>query len=177
MTSRNRRYLFSCMSYNATTSPLFLAPLEQWLKSQGEILVLIRYAYAGGSKSFEFFSSFEALSERLKSLPAQTSVIVFRQPQLLLRGTVDDAFIEACLDYLPDGSEYLVTELTPRVYGRVSWLHYGDGESHSELREELEDLRGISVAAGLYPPWLVDTDDVISALVPDEHGVVKPGAY
>jgi hypothetical protein len=36
---------------------------------------------------------------------------------------------------------------------------------------------GIPVAAGLYPPWLTDSDEVISAVVPDEHGVVRSGIY
>jgi hypothetical protein len=45
------------------------------------------------------------------------------------------------------------------------------------LREELEGSRGVAVAVGLYPPWLEDTEDVISAVVPDEHGAVKSGVY
>jgi hypothetical protein len=51
------------------------------------------------------------------------------------------------------------------------------GESHTELRDDLEDLRGSSAGVGLYPPWLEDTEDVISAYVPDEDGVVRPGGY
>ena len=37
-------------------------------------------------------------------------------------------------------------------------------ESHEELREELERLRGCAIAAGVYPPWLEDNEDVISAI-------------
>ncbi len=165
------------MSYTPTTDAKFLGTLELWLRTQREILVLIRYSAAGGAKDFEFFSSFQSLTDRVRCLPPLTCVIAFRQPQLLLRGIVDDEFIGRCLSSIPDGSEYLVVEATRRVYGPQSWFHYGAGVSHAELREELVESRGLPVAVGLYPPWLEDTDDVISAVVPDEHGAVKSGIY
>jgi hypothetical protein len=165
------------MNYVPITDPTFLATTESWFHSQPELLVLIRYWHGAGSKSFEFFSSFQEFSEALSQLPHLACVIVFRQPQLPIRGVVDDAFIAGCLDSIPNGSEYLVTETVRRVIGRASWFHHGEGESHAELREDLEDCRGAPVAAGLYPPWLHESEDVISAVVPDEHGVVKPGGY
>ena len=165
------------MSYAPTTDPKFLGILEQWFRSQPEILALIRYSHAAGSKDFEFFSSLQQLSDRMRQLPPRTCVIAFRQPQLPLRGVVDDGFIAKCVSDIPDGSEYLVVETVRRVYGKHSWFHHGAGESHRELHDDLEQSRGIPVAVGLYPPWLEDTDDVISAAVPDEHGVVSPGIY
>jgi hypothetical protein len=165
------------MSYASSTDKRFLATLDEWTRSQREILVLIRYSHAAGSKDFEFFSSVETLMEKLSSLPPRTSLIAFRQPQLPFRGVVDDGFITACLSGIPDGSEYVVVDIILRTAGRASWFHHHAGETHVELREELESLRGHTVAAGLYPPWLESTDDVISAVVPDEHGVVAPGVY
>lgn len=165
------------MSYASSTDKRFLATLNEWLQSQREILLLVRYSHAAGSKDFEFFSSFETLAERLRSLPPRTSIIAFRQPHLPIRGIVDDSFITTCLSSIPDGSEFLVAETIRRTAGRASWFHHGAGETHAELREELESLRGHTVAVGLYPPWLEDTDNVISAVVPDEHGVVTTGIY
>ena len=72
----------------STTDTKFLRTVEDWLHSQSEILVLIRYSRAAGSKSFEFFRSFERLRERLKELTPETSVTVFRKRQLPLRGIV-----------------------------------------------------------------------------------------
>ena len=165
------------MSYVSSTDKKFLATLDGWLRSRQEILALIRYSHSAGSKDFEFFSSFKTLTERLGSLPPRTCIIAFRQPQLPFRGIVDDSLITTCLSGIPDSSEFLVAETVRRTAGRASWFHYGAGESHVELREALEGLRGRTVAAGLYPPWLEDTDDVISAVVPDEHGVVTTGVY
>jgi hypothetical protein len=165
------------MGYASATDPKFLGTLESWLRDLPEILVLIRYSHAAGNKDFEFFSSFGTLSSRIRQLAPRTSVVAFRQPQLPLRGLVDECFISSCLSRIPDGSEFLVLETTRRAYGEMSWFHNESGESHGELREALEESRGTPVAVGPYPPQLEDSDDVVSAIVPDENGIVRPGVY
>jgi len=155
----------------------FLEMLRSWLCARPQILLLIRYSNAAGNKDFEFFSSFEALSNRIRQLPPSTSIIAFRQPQLPLRGIVTESFVASCVSHIPDGSEFLVLETTRRAHGEKPSFHWTAGESHTELREALAESRDIPVAVGLYPPWLLDTDDVISAVVPDEHGIVRVGVY
>ena len=172
-----QKVLDSLMSYSSTTDQGFLSVLQEWLQSQREILILIRFSRAAGSKSFEFFSSRETLLERLQGLPPGTCITAFREPQLPFRGVVDDQFITTCLNNIPDGVEFLIKETGLRTAGCASWFHHTNGESHSELREGLKDSRGLHVAVGRYPPWLVDTDDVISAVVPDEYGIVVTGIY
>jgi hypothetical protein len=164
-------------NHTPTTDPKFLGTLELWLQSQPEILVLIRYSAAAGARDFEFFSLFQKLSDRIREFPPRTSVIAFKQPQLPIRGIVDDELISKCLASIPDGSEYLVVETVRRVYGKRSWFHDDSGLSHAQLRDDLEESRGVPVAAGLYPAWLDDNDDVISAVVPDEDGVATSGIY
>jgi hypothetical protein len=165
------------VTLTATTDKAFLGALEQWFVNQPEILVLIRYPYAAGSKSFEFFSSPVAFFERLRELPRRAEVTAFRHPQLPLRGVVDAAFVERCIRTIPEGSEFLLVETVRTTYGRASWFHDTDGQTHAELREALEDSRGKAVAVGLYPPWLKDGPDVISAYVPDEDGVARAAVY
>lgn len=163
--------------YTSTNDQEFLGKFESYFGSQHEILAMIRYSHAGGARSFEFFSSFQSLTDRIRGLQPLTSIIIFRQPQLSLRGIVNDDFMSRCMSFIPEGSEYLVVETVRGVYGSRSWFHDGSGVSHAELRDDLEECRGSPVAVGLYPPWLKDTADVISAFVPDEHGVVKSGVY
>ncbi len=165
------------MSYAPTTDPKFLRTLEDWFKSQSEILIEIRYRCGAGSQDFELLSSFQALSERIRELPAGACVTAFRKPQLPLRGVVDDNFVAKCLEEIPDDSEYLVAETIRRVYGRRSFFHCGSGESHAELRDDLEECRGTPVAAGLYPPVFEQSSDVISAVVPDADGTIRAGPY
>lgn len=165
------------MTLKSAADSQFLNTLEHWLRSQPEIMVLIRYSRSAGSKSFEFFNSFAVLEERLRQLRPETNVIAFRKPQLPLRGTVDDEFIGRCLNSIPNGTEFVVVETVRRTAGKASWFHYQAGESHDELREALEDSRGRHVAVGEYPPWLDDGPDVISGYIPHDDGIVRPGAY
>lgn len=165
------------MTFASSADKRFLGVLEQWLQSEVEILLLIRYSRAAGAKSFEFFTAYDALYRRIGELPSETSIIAFRQPQLPLRGVVEDDFIRTCVNNIKDGSEFVVVETIRRHAGSASWFNHIAGESYSELREALEDSRGRPVAVGEYPPWLEDSGDVISAVVPDEHGAVKTGCY
>ena len=161
----------------STRDSRFLGPVRSWLETKPEILVLIRYSGAAGSKSFESFSSFVAIADKLAHLPPSTSVTAFKQPQLPMRGVVDDRFIADCLSTIADGTEFLVLETVPRTAGKASWFHDEAGESHQELREALEDSRGCQVAVGPYPASWNENSDVISAIVPDEQGNVLPGIY
>lgn len=144
----------------STTDKKFLKTLENWLGGQSEIMILVRYSGAAGNKSFEFFTSFAALRERLARLKAETSVTAFRKPQLPLRGRVDDEFIRNCLSLIPVGSEFLILETDPRRATRQWLFHHEAGESLDELQQALDELRGRLVAVGEYPQWLKDSPDV-----------------
>jgi len=161
----------------STTEKKFLKSLEDWLHGQSEVMILVRYSRAAGNKSFELYTSFAALTQRLAQLKAETSVTAFRRPQLPLRGYVDDEFIGKCLSVIPAGSEFLVLETDPRMAAQQWLYHYEAGESHDELRQVLEGLRARLVAVGEYPQWLNDSPDVISAYVPHQDGTVKAGVY
>ena len=161
----------------STADKRFLKPLEDWLRCQSEIMILVRYSRAAGNKSFEFFTSFAALRKRLELLKAETSVTAFRQPQLPQRGHVDDEFIGKCLNFIPAGSEFLVLETDPQMATQQWLFHHEAGESHDELQKVLEGLRGRLVAVGAYPQWLKDSPDVISAFVPHQDGTIKAGVY
>lgn len=168
------------MAYVAITDSRFCGIVESWLQGQQEILVLIRYSHAAGSRDFELFSSFRGFTERMRQLPPLACVTVFRQPQLPLRGVVDDEFIDRCLNSIPAGVEYLVVETIKRPYVTEpwnQWHRHNDGDSREELRTALEDSRGVEVAVGYYPSWLEDNEDVVSAVVPDEHGGTSSGVY
>src|SRR5436190_2260537 len=108
-------FLVMSISYSSAIGPDFLSTLESWLRARSEILVLIRRSHAAGSKDFEFFTTFQSLSDRIRELPPLTSIIAFRQPQLPIRGVVDEEFISRCVSNVPHGSEYLVVETVRRV--------------------------------------------------------------
>jgi hypothetical protein len=161
----------------ATTSREFLSTVKSWFGTRDEILLLIRYAYAAGNRDIEIISTAQDFAKRLAQLAPRTSITAFRDHTLPLRGVVDDAYIADCLATIPDGVEYVIVETKPRVDGACSWFHQETGTSHKELRESLEEERGEVVMAGEFPPWLDDSDGIVTAYVPDSDGIVRPGAY
>jgi hypothetical protein len=158
----------------STADPEFLATAEEWIDCQGEISALIRYSRRAGAKEFEFVHSRVELHALLQRLPPATSVILFRQRQLPLRGVVDEPLAEAALAVIPDGEEFMLFSGGP---GSELGGNFCAGETHQELRQLLDEHRGKWVATGLYPPWLHDTDDAIEAITPQEDGSILRGIY
>jgi hypothetical protein len=165
------------MAYVSTESVDFQQTVERWIDQSGEILVLVRFSHAGGSRSFEFFTSIEAFRERLHELQAKTGVIVFAERQLPLRGRVDEAFIARAIEMIHEGQDFMVAGLDKTVIGKAEYYDWQVGDTREELREYLTDCLGKRVAFGPYPPWLEDSDTVTSAVVPYPDGRVEGGVY
>ena len=99
----------------STASPDFLAIVEDWFRRTPEIVILVPICHAAGCKDIEVMPTFEAFGARLARLQSRTAITVFRDHRLPLRGTIDDAFIQACIATIPDGTEYVVALSIPRT--------------------------------------------------------------
>ena len=154
----------------STTDPAFLAQAQQWIASQSELLVLSRYSRAAGSRQYLLFRSADAFQRALQTLPPSTSVILLPDAEFPLRGIADKTLLERALALLPEDSEFLILRLET---DGVAW----DGVGHGELAEQVAELDGEQLAVGLYPPWYLDTADIVEAIVPDADGVVRRGIY
>jgi hypothetical protein len=121
------------MSLKSAAGQEFLKTLENWLGSQTEVLVLIRYSRAAGTRIW-VRQVFCSVAGKVAAMPAEMCVTVFRNPQLQLRGTVDDEFIGKCLSRVPDGSEYAVMDMALTRLARSSFDNFSAGESHDEVR-------------------------------------------
>lgn len=144
-------------------TPAFLDRVSGWIEETGEVLVILRYLRAAGAKDFALCRSREDFEGLLGALPIGTDIAVFREPQLPLRGRVDEAFIAAALGAIPDGREYLVVTTAARP-GRRICRSGSMGDTHADLREDLEDLIGVHVALGACPAYCVpDHEGLISA--------------
>ncbi|MSU80449.1 MAG: hypothetical protein EXS16_20470 [Gemmataceae bacterium] len=96
-------------------------------------------------------------------MPVGADIEVFRDPQLPMRGTVDEAFIASALDAIPDGEEFLVLTMDALPGSGISSRGMM-GASHTDLRESLEELRGKRVALGVCPNFCVaDHEGLASA--------------
>ena len=144
-------------------SPRFLDQVAGWIAQGGEVLVVLRYLRAAGSKDFAFCHTRSEFELLVDTVGIGTDIVVFREPQLPLRGIVDQQFLEAACQAIPDGSEYLL--VSKEVKGDRQVCHFVDiGECHTELRESLNELFGTAAAIGLCPSFCVaDHEGLISA--------------
>jgi hypothetical protein len=136
----------------ATTDPGFRETAAGWIAERGEVLIVIRFSRAGGVKEFHLIRALPALVQRLAALPPVTSVIVLRQPQLPVRGRVDDSLASAALDVVAADAEHLLACPEPVTVGSRTWHPNRSGVGHGELREDLEEFSGQQVTLGPYPP-------------------------
>src|SRR4051794_40862133 len=120
------------MENPSAADPVFLDTVTRWIAEQGEVLVLIRYSHKAGSKDFEFFTSADALRTRLGQLSPRDCVSAFGQPQLPLRGQVDEDFVQRAVALIHNGTEFLVVGLELVRYGMMSWFPYSAGKTHEE---------------------------------------------
>jgi hypothetical protein len=165
----------------STRDDRFWEVADAWLLQGGEILVMLRYSRAAGSRDWYFARDSEWLRSLIGPLPAETSVILFRQSHLPLRGTAGKELAESAEALLPDGVEFLVVQLEPHRHHSpthsMEWTVSQAGESHAELREAIDDLSGHAVAIGQHPPFWQDNEDILEAIVPFADGSVKRGIY
>ncbi len=166
------------MPERSTANTEFRRRIADAIARNGEVLALFRFHAAAGSRSLEMFVSLEDFDERLSELPPRTSVIMFGEPQLPLRGMVDEQFVSAALRSFPDESDWLLVCRGKTTAGSQSWFHHCFGDSHEELEEELrERCWGEEAAIGREPDWREDSDTVFSAVIPDDDGTVRVGTY
>ena len=165
------------MAYPSVYSSTFQEACKQWLEEQGEVLALFCFSRAAGSRSYEFFTDYLALQERIAQLPPSTCVTVWEDRQLTLRGIVDQVFIARALEQIPDKTDWLLTGLERVVYGKSSWYRNDSGRPLAELEAELPDYMGERIALGVCPPWAEHGGKEVSAIIPNEDGTVTVGVY
>jgi hypothetical protein len=143
-------------------TPAYLSTVRDWIAATGEVLVIMRYLCGGGSKDFALVTSPEEFDQLVDVCPMGTDIIVFRDPQLPLRGVVDDAFVKQVQDLLHDQDEYLFLNMKPekpndpRCFGEFDYL--------INLKSDLEEMEGKTIAIGRCPDFTgPDNESMISA--------------
>ena len=161
----------------STTDLAFEHEAQAVLSELGEIACIIRFSHSAGNRSFEFFRDLGSFRRRLRVFPSSTSVIVFRDRQLPLRGVVDDEFVATAKNTVR-GKHWTITRTSLITMGSQSWYHHIDGDTIQELEEELRGsfCWGHPVAVGEEPDWL-SRERTIEAIVPNSDGAVRRGIY
>jgi hypothetical protein len=148
----------------------WLSRVGGWLERSEDLLVAFTAAGGGGSTSYFFCQSADEIKRIVSEAPKGARLVAYERHSLTLRGTVDDAFIKSARDRIPQGRSFLLVSLMPADH--FFGLQADKGDSHEELEEYLEELRGVSVAVGLDPDEESGADGYVLAY---KDGLV--GAY
>jgi hypothetical protein len=144
-------------------TPAFIAQVADWITASGEVLVILRFLRAAGSKDYVFCRSASDFHDLVAGLPVGAETIVFRHPQLPLRGICSQALIEQSLALIPDGTEYLIAILE-RPSDSTRQPTGSMGDTHECLAEDMASFLGRHVAVGPLPNFAApDNDSMISA--------------
>ncbi len=140
-----------------------LQRVKAWMANAGELLVELNYPHSGGSGTYYFVASFTDLTDMIEQARSGAIFYIYRRQQFPIRGNVDDPFIQRVMNEIPDGEWYLYTQLD--FYPMP--VSYGSGNTHTELRTDLEDYRGTFVCVGRDPATLesqyINNGDLIVA--------------
>jgi len=124
---------------------IVIKTLREWFETSGELFVELYKPRSGGSGSFYVLKSLDQYDELMVNANPGSFCFVLRDPQLPIRGIVDDGFIARSLSEIASDGYYVVIE--PCTFpGDFNYL--ADGKTHAELKLDLEKLRGKEAWAG-----------------------------
>jgi len=127
-----------------------LALLSDWLNDESELYVDIFLPHSGGSSTPYFVRSLQDLKELVAQQDyPEISITIFHRRQYSLRDVVDEELIAKALDHIHDNEGYAIVSL--EHYYPLPCVFYGGGDTHAELRQELEALAGKLVGVGKNP--------------------------
>ncbi len=141
-------------------------------KQSPRVLVLLRYAYAAGSRDFIFLKTLGEFEKLVAGLAPRTSVIVMKSVSLIFGGRIEAELVETALSGYQETSSWLIMA-TASTSLPADWAFAG---SRVELRDEVEFRLGEEIAVVEEPDWHCDGKS-IAAYVPDPDGIVRLGAY
>ncbi len=130
------------------TEPVVADTLKNWFGLSGELFVELYKPHSGGSGFLYVLNSYAQYEDLMANAKPGSISFVLRDRQLQIRGVVDDVLISKALNQIADGEYYTIIE--PCEYPN-SFSYLGEGNTHAELKNDLEKLRGIEVWAGVDP--------------------------
>lgn len=144
------------------------------IEEQGEVLIKIRFPYQAGSKGFFIIKNKDEFVEFISKREARESISIYKVVEKIIEGRINIEFIENVLTQLdkPKYTDWLI--IPSGIYIENDNWNYKD--TKEELKETLELCLGQDIQI-LEDPEFVNEDLIIHAYIPDEDGIVRPGAY
>ena len=152
----------------APEDPQVLEAVAKWLSESGEVYVVTDSSHTGHSGFKWFVRSMADYQNLIRSRRNGADITVYRKKRYPLRGVAGDALLVEALALIKEGDWYDIVSIDgfPKDIS-----YYGSGNSHEELRQDMEESRGTTVGVGH------DVDSMIDWLKEEMIVVRKPTAY
>jgi hypothetical protein len=135
--------------------------INELLNLTHEVFIEEYLPHSGGSGDYYFIATIEHFNQLVDRAKTGIYFFISKQPQLPLRGIVDDQFISLVKDHIPEGTWYMISRIS---FYPQKLLSYGSGDTHDLLENDLHDLTGLDVCVGIEPYcnveyWNVTADE------------------
>ena len=146
----------------------------QIIEEKGELLVLVRYPYQAGNKDFYLLNSKDDFLKFLDIRSPKELISIFSKIEDVVSGVVKEDFIKQVKSKIekPKYTDWITLFLDIQDEGQ----HWYYDETKEELEESLLTNIGRSVRIIEDPEWL-DISLICNGYIPDDDGVIRPGAY
>lgn len=146
------------MNYIELFLPYHLAQLHDWISKTGELFVHFEFPHSSGNGISYLVRSLPELKELISGQThPEIEILIFERLIFPLRGIADDSLLERATEEIYNGQYFSIISLTGYYPIKCDFL--GDGKTHSELRDEFEEVRGREVGIGRHPIDYLGTSD------------------
>ena len=156
--------------------------VEHHLELGEPIVAHLRYAYCGGygekflARSLEDFNSIMETARGRR----RTAITLYFADAFALRGRANHELCEQAIQFLSDHLfeqrciDLVRLDAPAIALDRDTSLHFATPD---EIREWFANHQGVAVLVGAMEFWHENNDNTLTVYVPDDDGIVRPGAY
>src|SRR5688572_30834347 len=165
----------------STESSTFVEMIEFNLMQGEPLVALLRYSYHGGACQYFLVRSLNDFQFVLRKARARDAISILFSQSFPVKGIASSELKDKAVDYLneilqKDEEAIFVIRLDAKdVSLEVSDIN--GFANASELDKWFSNNLGIPVMIGLLAFWEDNSDEIITAYVPDVDGQVRRGAY
>jgi len=157
------------------TKEFFLNQLEEQIRLQGEVLVLIYYNGGIGSRDFVLLKTKREFIALLNELRSSDEITVFRSKDILFEDLSSGQLLSKIKEGIPKCSSGDWLVMWKRKEGeKIGYWNFFD--SLEELEIDIIEEGGENITVFCEPDWH-DEATFIRGYVPDKYGNVKVGRY
>ncbi len=164
----------------STKSPEFLSFVQECLHESSHVVVLLRFANSGGAQDDFLIRNFDGFKKVLHGRSAKTAVTIFSNKSFCIRGIANENNRKKALKLWgkldkKDENLAIIRTDTKAICLRGKYLSFLSSED--SVTDWFKENNGAPFIAGSMCFWEDNSDNAVTAYIPDSDNIVRPGAY